>query len=73
MPRIHSTRRARFKAACARAGITQTAWAEKQSVTKAHLMAVLANERESERLTTEIDRFVESIEAKVIESVKVAA
>jgi predicted transcriptional regulator len=49
-----------FKKALIDAGLTKTEWAEQQGVTYRHLQSVLTGDRRSDRLTAEIDRFIES-------------
>lgn len=67
MQRIGSTRKARFKAALALAGISQAVWAAAHDVTPGHLSMVISEvqPRESGRLTAEIDEFIEKVFAKV--------
>lgn len=65
MARIQSTRKARFKAACARAGITQGQFAANEGVDRSHLFKVLRDERESTRLTAKVDAFIEAVESQV--------
>lgn len=72
MPRIQSTRKARFKAACARAGISQGQWATDNEVERSHLFKVLNNSRESIRLTEKIDAFIASVEQQVIRKAQAA-
>jgi hypothetical protein len=67
MQRIGSTRKARFKAALALAGISQRVWAEAHEITPEHLSMVISDvqPRESFRLETEIDEFIEKVFARV--------
>lgn len=67
MQQIGSTRKARFKAALALAGISQRVWAEAHEVTPEHLSMVISDiqPRESQRLEAEIDEFIEKVFAKV--------
>lgn len=62
--RIDSSRKARFKAALARVGKTQRAWAKEQDVSYTHLYLTLVDESQSKTLTGKIDAFVEQIEQK---------
>lgn len=64
MPRIHDSRKARFKAACARVGMTQREWAEKQRVGYTHLYLTLRDPSQSLSLSAKIDAFIEEVEAK---------
>jgi transcriptional regulator with XRE-family HTH domain len=52
------TRKQRFKAALAYAGMTQKQFCEAAEVTKTHLHAVLNGERESPPLTAKVDAFI---------------
>lgn len=72
MARIQSTRKARFKAACARAGITQGRFAANEGVDRSHLFKVLRDERESIRLTAKVDAFIESVERQVVQKSQAA-
>lgn len=67
MPRIHLTRKTRFKAALAFARMTQADWAKSVEVTPEHLNAVISEKqpRESKALEDKIDAFIVEIEAKV--------
>lgn len=65
MARVDSSRKARFKAALARAGITQTDWAAQNGITPGHLGNTLRG-RESKSLEDKIDAFIAEIEAKVM-------
>lgn len=65
MPRIDNTRKARFRSALIRAGMTQEQWAEKHKMVREHLNRVLNNRVISPRVTELIDAFVEEIEARV--------
>ena len=65
MPRIDNTRKARFRAALIRAGMTQGEWAEKNEMVREHLNRVLNGHVLSPPVTEKIDAFIEEIEAKV--------
>ena len=52
------SRRAQFKVALIRAGLTAKAWAALKGVSPTHLYLVLDGERPSERLNAEIDAFM---------------
>lgn len=65
MPRIDNTRKARFRAALIRAGLTQGEWAEKNEMVREHLNRVLNGHVLSPPVTEKIDAFIEEIEAKV--------
>ena len=67
MPRIKSTRKARFKSALALAGMTQTEWAGQNGITPDHLSMVISEvyPRESKVLEEKIDKFIERIESQV--------
>lgn len=64
MAKLDRSRKARFKAALALAGITQTEWAEHQGVTAGHLGNTLRG-RESKVLEEKIDAFIAEVDAKV--------
>lgn len=68
MPRIQSTRKARFKAALALSGTTQADWAKERDVTPEHLNAVISEvqPRESKALEEKIDAFIEAVFSKVV-------
>ena len=57
MPNTALTRKARFRAALALAGLTAEQWAEQNDVTPSHLSHVLTGKRESRSLTDKIDAF----------------
>jgi putative heme iron utilization protein len=67
--RIQNTRKARFKAALALAGMSQKEFLEQlpedDRVTRQHFNAVLNSDRESGKLTSIIDAFIEKIEKAV--------
>lgn len=67
MPRIKSTRKARFKAALALAGMTQTEWAAQNGITPDHLSMVISEKqlRESRVLEEKIDKFITHVESQV--------
>lgn len=65
MAKLDRSRKARFKAALALAGITQTEWAAQHGVTAGHLGNTLRG-RESKSLEEKIDAFIAEIEAKVL-------
>lgn len=52
------TRKQRFDAALALAGLTLQAWASEAGVSRQHLFQVLTGERESRSLTERVDAFV---------------
>lgn len=60
MQPIAPSRKAKFKAALALAGITQEEWADGAGVTRQHVGAVLREERVSPGLNEKIDAFIES-------------
>lgn len=64
--RIDSSRKARFKAALARVGKTQRAWAKEQNISYTHLYLTLLDESQSRTLTEKIDMFIEQIEQKTV-------
>ena len=64
MPRIHTSRKSRFKSACARVGLTQKQWAEKQGVGYTHLYLTLKDPKQSLLLAAKIDAFIAEIEEK---------
>lgn len=59
MQRTKDTRKARFRAALALAGLTAEQWAEREGITASHLSRVLAGERDSSRLLEKVDAFTE--------------
>lgn len=65
MVKLDRSRKARFKSALARAGITQIDWAKQQGITAGHLGNTLRG-RESRSLEEKIDAFIAEIEAKVL-------
>lgn len=65
MPRIDNTRKARFRAALIRAGLTQEQWAEKNEMVREHLNRVLNQHVISPRVTELIDAFIEEIESRI--------
>jgi predicted transcriptional regulator len=66
---IQSSRKARFKAALARVGMTMREWAEQQDVGYTHLYLTLKDPTQSLSLTAKIDAFVDEIEAKAKEAI----
>lgn len=63
MARISKTRKARFKAALALAGMKQVDFLEENGgITRQHLNAVLSKKRQSEALTEKVDAFIAKIE-----------
>lgn len=72
MPRILTSRKARFTAALALAGKTLTQWAFEHDVHRVHLNAVLRGERESPRLTQAVDRFIADVEKRFLAKVNAA-
>lgn len=59
MPTPQTSRKARFEAALKLAGLTAADFAGFHEVTPAHLHYVLTEVRESERLETAIDEFIQ--------------
>lgn len=57
MPHPANSRKARFRAALALAGITAEEWAEQHGVTPGHLSRVLTGKRDSKGLLDKIDQF----------------
>ena len=53
------TRKQRFKAALALAGLKAQEWAGEHDVTVQHLNSVLNGDRESASLTADVDAFIE--------------
>jgi hypothetical protein len=72
MPRIQTSRKARFTAALALVGKTKTQWALEHGVHRVHLNAVLRDERESPRLVVEVDRFIADVERQFMAKVNAA-
>lgn len=64
MPRILSSRKARFKAALARCGLQQKDFLEKHGISRTHLYLTLEDEKQSLKLAREIDAFIREVEAK---------
>lgn len=64
MPKIHRSRKARFKAALANVGMTMTEWAAKQNVSYIHLYYTLRDPKQSLSLSAKIDAFIEEVEAQ---------
>lgn len=62
MYKIEGTRKARFKSALARTGLTQKEWSEKQDVNYLHLYYVVLHD-ETDALLDKVDKFIEQIEA----------
>lgn len=63
MARIYKTRKARFKAALALAGMKQNDFLKANGdISRQHLNLVLSEKRESEALTEKVDRFIAKIE-----------
>ena len=64
MHKIETTRKARFKSALARTGLTQKEWSEKQNVNYMHLYYTVLHE-ETEGLLEKVDKFIEHVESQV--------
>jgi hypothetical protein len=64
MQKLDRSRKARFKAALASAGLTQTEWASMNGITAGHLGNTLRG-RESKVLEEKIDAFIDQVETKV--------
>lgn len=64
MPKIHRSRKSRFKAALARVDMTMRQWAEKQDVGYTHLYLTLKDPKQSLTLSAKIDAFIEEVEEK---------
>jgi hypothetical protein len=69
MPKIHRSRKSRFKAACARVGITQVDWAKQEGVSYTHLYLTLGDPKQSLKLSAKIDAFIEQVETQTKELV----
>jgi hypothetical protein len=65
MPRIDNTRKARYRAALIRSGLTQEQWAEQNKMVREHLNRVLNGHILSPRVEGMIDAFIVEVEAKV--------
>lgn len=61
MQRTKDSRKARFRAALALAGLTQEQWADREGITASHLSRVLAGERDSGRLMEKVSAFTEKV------------
>lgn len=57
MPNTTSSRKQRFKAALAYAGLSANQWAKQEGITREHLSRVLNSARESGALIEKIDAF----------------
>lgn len=66
MPKIHRSRKARFKSCLARVDMTQTEWARKNGVGYTHLYLTLRDPKQSLELSAKIDAFIESVEAQSV-------
>ena len=66
MPRILSSRKARFKSALARCGLRQKDFLEKHEISRTHLYLTLRDERQSLTLARKIDAFIEEVESKAV-------
>jgi len=53
------TRKARFRAALALAGMTVSEWCEKEGYSRPHLHLYLVGRRDSQRLTEKVEAFIE--------------
>lgn len=60
------TRKRAFKAALAWAGQTAEAWCADHDITRSHLYAVLSGQRESAKLTAEIDAFIQKHTPRIV-------
>lgn len=65
MPRILSSRKARFKAALARCGMSQLDFLRKHDISRTHLYLTLENEKQSLKLARAIDEFITHVESQV--------
>lgn len=65
MPRIKTTRKARFAAALALTGMTQKEWA-KGKISEVHLSRFLNGHSVSAPLAAKIDAFISEVEQKVM-------
>jgi hypothetical protein len=63
MPRLSTSRKARFKAALASVGMTALQWAEKHDVSYTHLYLTLRDPKQSLTLSAKIDAFIAEVEA----------
>jgi hypothetical protein len=59
MAKPKTSRKRRFRAALALAGMTARQWAAEQGVTDNHVHMVLAGTRESASLTEKVDAFID--------------
>lgn len=73
MVRIRATRKARFESALKLVGMTQTSWAEANSVALTHLNEFLNGKRVSAPLKEKVDAFIAKVEAAEIVPVDGAA
>lgn len=65
MVKLLSTRKARFKAALVRVGMTQHDWAVQQGITRGYLNMVLNERMQSRSLIEKVDAFIQEVESKV--------
>ena len=66
MVKIVRTRKARFKSALMRVGMTQGDWAEQYDLSRGYVNMVLNEKMKSVSLTEKIDAFIADVEAKVL-------
>ena len=63
MHTILPTRKARFKSALARTGLTQKEWCRVNGISYLHLYHVVLHE-ETDAMVEKVDRFIENVEAQ---------
>lgn len=61
MPKLETSRKARFKSALALVGQTQKDWSEKNKVNYMHLYYTVLHE-DTDALLEKVDRFIEQVE-----------
>ena len=66
MVKLRVSRKARFESALKLVGMTQTSWAEANSVALTHLNEFLRGKRVSAPLTQKVDAFIAKVEAAEI-------
>ena len=64
MPKVETTRKARFKSALAFSGLSQKEWSEANDVNYMHLYYTVLHD-ETEKLLEKVDKFIEKVEAQV--------
>lgn len=65
MHKIETTRKARFKAAIARTGLTQKEWSTRNKVNYLHLYYTVLHD-DTEKLLEKVDSFIEQVEAQAV-------